>query len=93
MTSFWKKFNSIQVKLNLISCITSLTNDTPHKLPNNLKFRISENQEVSEKPLNFIVAECSAKYLFLKENFIISSNNLLTIRYQNLPVVSFLFEL
>ena len=90
MTSFWTKFNSTQVKLNLIS---RLINDTPHKLPNDLKFRISGNQEVSEKPLNFIGAEGSAKYLFLKENFIISSNNLLTIRYQNLPVVSFLFQL
>ena len=62
MTSFWKKFNSTQVKLNLTAYITSLTNAAPHRLPNGLRFRISENQKISEKTQNFTRVECSAKY-------------------------------
>ena len=41
--------DSPQVKGNLISSLANLAFELPHELPNNLKLRILENQEILQK--------------------------------------------
>ena len=41
--------DSPQVKVNLISSLANLAFELPHELPNNLKLRILENQEILQK--------------------------------------------
>ena len=58
-----------QVKRYLIFSITNLVRELPHKLPNDLRLRISGNQEILEKCQIWVEMQASAQSSFQKLNF------------------------
>ena len=57
-----------RMKRNLICSIINLVQGLPHELPNNLRLRITRNQEILEKSQILVEVEPSSQSLFQKLN-------------------------
>ena len=74
---FYQIFLSPQVKRWSIITYNHGIYELPHELPNDLRFRILGNQEISEKCLNLIESCPSAQSPLQKETFVNTSRKLL----------------
>ena len=72
---------SPQVKQYLISSITNLVHELPHKLPNDLRLRILGNQEILEKCQMWVQTQPNSQSSFQKLNVDNSCQKTRKIRY------------
>ena len=77
-----------QVKRYLISSITNYVNELPHVLPNDLRLRILENQEILEKCQILVQTQPNAQPSFQKLNVNNSFQKTRKIRYYIFEVLS-----
>ena len=81
-TIFQYRSDSPQVKGNLVSSIANLVCELPHELPNDLRFRMSENQEILEKSQIWVGTQPSAQSPFKNLDFANTSQKTRKNRYQ-----------
>ena len=79
---------SPQINEYLISSITNLVQELPHKLPNNLRLRILGNQKILEKCQVWVEMQPSAQSSFHELNFDNSCQKTHKIRKQIFEVLS-----
>ena len=72
-TIFQYRCNSPQVKLYVISSITTSEYELPHELPNDLRLRVLENYKILGKYQLWVETLPSAQSTFQKLNFVNSS--------------------
>ena len=84
---FWPFFKNLyraespQVKQHLVSSITNLVHDFPHRLPNDLRLSILENYEILEKCQVWVERSPSIQSCFQKLNFHNDKQKTRKIRY------------
>ena len=70
------KFDSPQVKRDLISSITNFVYELPHELLSDLRLKILGNYETIQKSQNLVRTQPSVQSLFQKSSFGNNSKNL-----------------
>ena len=72
---FIKFHSTTQVKWDLISCTKSFLYELPHKLLNDLRLKMVENQEILEKLQNCVGEESKVQSPLLKEFLTLALSN------------------